>query len=119
MFPPWRELKDAEITILTRQRADEPIPDLVWDRIRELFDMCRQATDAEAAICFHGVRALLAERDGDISRAIKHRMIEIEKIERLHEEEKRNPTGGYALQNYGASDLEFRRQIVEELEANH
>lgn len=88
-----------------------------WVRLQELLAECRRADDAEKAICFHGVAALLAERKGELEVALRHRRIEIEKIEWLHEEERRNPTDGFQTQDYQTADLELRRQIVLEIEA--
>jgi len=118
MFPPWRELKDAEISMLEKRRVNEPAPESEWEHLRDLFEGCRHADDAEKAVCYHGVAALLAEHDGDLVLAIKHRLIEIAKIEWLHEEEQRNPTDGYQIQNYGKTDLDVRREIVEEIKAD-
>lgn len=115
MAAPWRELKDAEISMLVKRRNGEPESDSDWQRLRDLFDQCRADDDAEEAICFHGVAALLAEREGDNALALKHRMIEIDKINWLHQEEKRNPTDRFQTQNFETVDLEFRREIVRDL----
>ena len=44
-------------------------------------------------------------------------MIEIDKIFLLNEEEKRNTTDKYSTQNYEAADLEYRCDIVGEIQA--
>jgi len=59
------------------------------------------------------VAALLAEHDGDLRLALKHRMIEITKIEWLHAEERRNPAG--ATKDYETPELNHRREMAEEL----
>lgn len=117
MSAPWRELKDAEIAMLLQRRTGEPASESDWQRLYELFNECRTADDAEEAVCFHGVAALLAERKSEFELALKHRKIEIGKIVWLHEEEKRNPTDGYQTQNYETADLEYRRNIVREIQA--
>ena len=117
MAAPWRELKDAEITILAKCRPAEAGLESDWQRLHELFEKCRLADDAENAVCFHGVAALLAEQNGELELALKHRIIEIDKIVWLQEEERRNPTDGFQTQNYETADLEFRHEIVRELQA--
>lgn len=116
MLAPWRELKDAEISMLSERRRGVASSVESWKRLRVLFDSCKVDADADAVLCWHGVAALLAERDGDFLRALKHRRIEIEKILWLQAEESRNPTNGYQTQDYEESDLEFRREIVAKLE---
>ena len=117
MSTPWRKLKDIEIAILARRRTGKPYLEAEWQRLHKLFEQCRTADDAEDAVCFHGVVALLAEHKGEFGLALKHRMIEIEKIVWLHEEEKRNPTDGYQTQDYGNAELEYRREIVRTLQS--
>ena len=117
MFAPWRKLKKAEISVLAKRRAGEAISEPQWIRLERLFDRCKHAPDADQAICFHGVAALLAERNGEFQLALKHRIIEIDKIVWLHEEEKRNPTDGYQTQNYEMPELDYRREIVREIQA--
>lgn len=84
-------------------------------QLRDLFEQCSTDPDADYAVCFHGVAALLAEADGDRKLAIHHRDIEIDKIVWLHEEE-RNPSDGFQTQDYEASDLELRRRIIDNLQ---
>lgn len=117
MSAPWRELKDAEVAMLAKRQRGEHETETDWELLRELFEQCRSADDAEYAICFHGVAALLAERDGDFRLALKHRMTEIEKIVWLQSEETRNPTGGFQTQDYESADLELRRTLLCEIEA--
>jgi len=117
MSVPWRKLKDIEIAILARRRTGKPDLKSEWQRLHKLFDQCQMADDAEDAVCFHGVAALLAERKGELELALKHRIIEIEKIVWLHEEERRNPTDGFQIQNYGKAELEYRREIVRTLQS--
>jgi hypothetical protein len=113
----WRKLKDAEIAML-RKRRDEVAPSAMdWRQLRVLFEQCKMAPDANDAICFHGVAALLAEFDGDYQLALEHRRIEIDKITWLHQEEKRNPTNGFQTQDYEDTDLAVRRQIMAELQS--
>ena len=114
-FPPWRKLKDLEIAILS-QLQDGSLPSATdVATLRVLFADCAAADDATDAICYHGAAAIIAIADGDISTAIKHRQIEIQKIKELHIEERRNPTDGYATQNYNANDLQFRIYLLQEL----
>ena len=80
--------------------------------LRVLFAKCAAADDATDAICYHGAAAIIAYYSGDTATAIKHREIEIEKIKQLHIEECRNPTGGYATQNYGTNDLQLRIKLL-------
>ena len=101
--------------MLVKRRNGETQSDLEWQRLRDLFDRCRADDDAEEAICFHGVAALLAEREADYELALEHRMIEIDKINWLHQEEARNPTDGFQTQNYESVDLELRHEIVRDL----
>lgn len=103
--------------MLAKRRAGKRESETDWKRLHDLFDRCRGADDAEEAICFHGVAALLAERNGDFKLALKHRMIEIEKIVWLQDREKRNPTDGWLTQDYGSADLEYRRIVLREVEA--
>lgn len=117
MSAPWRKLKDAENAMLAKRRAGKRESETDWKRLHDLFDRCRGADDAEEAICFHGVVALLAERNGDFKLALKHRMIKIGKIVWLQEEEKRNPTDGFQTQDYGSADLEYSRIVLREVEA--
>ena len=116
MLAPWGELKDAEIAMLSARRRGVKTSEESWERLRELFDSCSAVSDASAVLCWHGVAAMLAERDGDFLRALQHRLIEIEKIVWLQAEEIRNPTNGYQTQDYVESDLTFRREIVAILE---
>lgn len=109
-------MKDAEISMLSERRRGIATSVESWKRLRDLFDSCSVEADADAVLCWHGVAALLAERDGDLLRALQHRQIEIEKILWLHAEEIRNPTNGYQTQDYEESNLAFRREIVAILE---
>ena len=117
MSAPWRELKDAEISMLLDRRRKVASSVKAWKRLRDLFDSCTDVADADEAVCWHGVAALIAERDGDFAQALEHRRIEIEKILWLQAEEVRNPTNGYQTQDYDESDLAFRREIVAILES--
>ncbi len=103
--------------MLAKRRAGKRESETDWKRLHDLFDRCRGADDAEEAICFHGVAALLAERNGDFKLALKHRTIEIEKIVWLQDREKRTPTDGWLTQDYGSADLEYRRIVLREVEA--
>ena len=116
MSAPWRELKDAEISMLSDRRRGVASFVKSWKRLRVLFELCSVVADAGEVLCWHGVAAILAERDGDFPRALHHRQIEIEKILWLQAEEVRNPTNGYQTQDYEVSDLAFRREIVAALE---
>ena len=106
------------MTLLAKRREGVAPSAMELQELRVLFDQCSTDPDADDAVCYHGVAALLAEADGDRGRAIQHRNIEIEKIVWLHEEEKRNPTQGFQTQDYEALDLELRRAIVGELQRN-
>lgn len=116
MFTPWRELKDAELAMLSDRKLGVVSSAESWTRLSDLFARCSTAKDANMAVCWHGVAALLAERDGEFDRALRHRQIEIEKILWLQGEEIRNPTSGYQTQDYEESDLALRREIVAQLE---
>lgn len=116
MSAPWRELKDAEIAMLSDRRHGIASSDESWERLRNLFISCTAAPNADAAVCWHGVAALLTEHGGELERALDHRRIEIEKILWLQAEEIRKPTDGYQTQDYNESDLMFRREIMAELE---
>ena len=116
MSAPWRKPKDAENVMLSDRRRGVASSEKSWKRLRALFDSYSVKTDADEVLCWHGVAAMLAERDGDFQRALKHRQIEIEKILWLQAEEVRNPTGGYQTQDYEESDLSFRRELVSILE---
>lgn len=84
-------------------------------RLRKLVAQCGEDTDAVESICYHGSLALLFEFDQDWSSAVKHRELEIRKIRRLHKLEERNPTNGYATQNYQAEDLSERLEILQQI----
>ena len=87
---PWRELKTLE-NKLTDLVATEtaPKPGLL-ERLRELFDLCSTADDADQAICFYGSKSLLAQSDGDIEAAIEYREIEAKLIQLIYEYEEKN-----------------------------
>lgn len=82
------------------------------ENLRSLFTKCAEMDDSAEAICYHGAAAILAVADGDETKAIRHREIEIRKIKELHIEEQRNPTDGYATQNYGNDELQFRIELL-------
>lgn len=103
--------------MLSERRLGISSSDKSWKRLRKLFDSCSIVANADEALCWHGVAALLAERDGDFARALQHRQIEIEKILWLQAEEIRNPTNRFQTQDYEESDLTFRREIVATLES--
>ena len=54
------------------------------------------ADGGTSAICYHSAASIIANADGNKGAAIRHREIEIRKIEELHREEIRNPTSGYS-----------------------
>ena len=113
---PFYELKKVEMKILSASGAD--INKRRIERLRTLAKQCRRRNpDAEESICYHGALALIHEADGSLEQAIKHREEEIAKIRRLHELELLNPTGGYALQNYGKKDLKDRERRLKALYA--
>jgi hypothetical protein len=85
------------------------------EALRVLLNECAKADDCTSAICYHGAAAIIANTDGNKVAAIRHREIEIRKIKQLHREEIRNPPNGYATQNYGVKDLNFRLKILNEL----
>jgi hypothetical protein len=116
MSTPWRELKDAEIAMLLDRRRGIASSEEAWKRLNDLFDSCSEVVDAQESVCWQGVAAMMAERDGHFVKALEHRRIEIEMILWLQAEEVRNPTNGYQTQDYGESDLAFRREIVAVLE---
>ncbi|MEO1529197.1 MAG: hypothetical protein AAFX06_27570 [Planctomycetota bacterium] len=104
------------MAILAERKLGIASSDESWSRLRELFICCSEAPDASAALCWHGAAALLSEHDGDLERALRHRQTEIERILWLHAEEARNPTDGFQIQDYEGPELQFRREIVAELE---
>jgi hypothetical protein len=114
-FPPWREMKQQEMLILYTMREGREVTLTEIENLRSLFTQCAKMEDAAEAICYHGAAAILAVADGDENKAIRHREIEIRKIKELHVEEQRNPTGGYATQNYGNDDLQFRIELLDKL----
>ncbi len=116
MSAPWRNLKDTEISMLAKRQRGIDISESEWRQLRDLFDRCQLDDDAEEVLCFHGVAALLAEHQGDYEIALHHRVIEIDKIVWLQEEEIRNPTNGFQTQDYERDDLAFRHQIVREIQ---
>ena len=118
MFPPWHELKQTEMMLLN-QRADSGMSPGLVVTLRRLFDRCKEMTDADEAICYHGTLALLYESDGNVDEAIKHRRIEIDKIESLHQHASKNVGDRAALKNYDVDDLKFRHQILDELVRNN
>ena len=85
------------------------------EALRSLFNECAAMDDAAEAICYHGAAAILAVADGDTPGAIEHRTIEIQKIRKLHLEEQRNPTDGYATRNYDDDELKYRIELLDEL----
>jgi hypothetical protein len=114
MSIPWAKLKELEVEILSQGDA------IVESRIKKLctlVEQCRRDPDADESICYHGALALIYQADGSLEQAIRHREEEIAKIRRLHELELQNPTGGYALQNYGEQDLEDRQRRLKALYA--
>lgn len=114
-FPPWRELKQREMAILSEMRNGNDVTLKEIEILKVLFSQCSDMDDADDAICFHGAAAILAVAAGDARKAIEHRQIEIRKIKELHREEQRNPTDGYATQNYGDDELEFRIELLDKL----
>jgi hypothetical protein len=111
----WRELKDIEIET-TDLLASGIIPKRrAVTRLRNLFAQCSLAPDANDAICYHGSKAILAQLDGDIEIAIKHRETEARMINRLYELEEENPTDGWTLQNFQDDDIRKRTQILAQL----
>ena len=113
---PFYELKKVEMKILSASGAK--INRRRIERLRTLAKQCRRHNpDAEESVCYHGALALIHEAEGSFEQAIKHREEEIARIRRLHELELLNPTGGYALQNYGKKDLKDRERRLEALYA--
>ena len=114
MLFPWRELKQTEMMLL-KQRCNGGMPPRAVLKLRRLFEQCREMIDADESICYHGALALLHEADGKTEEAMKHRVIEIRKIEYLHELASQNPGDRAALINYDVDDLRIRRDILDEL----
>ena len=114
-FPPWRKLKNTEMLILSQLQDGVTVAQSDIDALRELFTECDAAEDAMDAICYHGAAAILANVDGNRQIAMEHREIEIRKIQKLHVEERRNPTNGYATQNYTTDDLQLRIKLLNQL----
>lgn len=112
---PWSKLKAREIEILALPSVGADMKRI--DSLRALIDDCRHDPNAESSICYHGALALIYEADSEFEKAIRHREEEIAKIHHLHELELQNPTGGYALQNYGISDLADRERRLKDLYA--
>jgi hypothetical protein len=114
MGNPFADLKKLEMEIFSKPRVSK----VSIERLRTLAKKCRRGNpDAEECICYHGALALIHEADGSLTKAIRHREEEIAKIHRLHELELENPTGGYALQNYGKRDLKDRERRLKALHA--
>ena len=114
MFSPWHELKQAELSALDSRATGSLCADSIA-LLQKLFEQCNRDEEAAEGICYHGAVALIAEFEGDIETAIKHREIEITKIGRLHELARVNPGDRAALVNYTEVDLQLRIQILEEL----
>lgn len=114
MNPPWHDLKQSEVLAL-QSRATGSLSADVIDPMRRLFDDCKNATDADEAICYHGAIALIHEFDGDLDSAIKHRKIEISMILELHELARKNPNDRPALVNYDEQELQHRNRILDDL----
>lgn len=114
-FPPWHKMKQQEMSILSKMRGGQEVSLTEIENLRSLFTKCAEIDDAAEAICYHGAAAILAVADGDENKAIRHREIEIRKIKELHIEEQRNPTGGYATQDYGNDELQFRIELLDKL----
>ncbi len=115
VFPPWRKLKDTEMLILSQLQDGVTVAQSDIDALRELFSECDAAEDATDAICYHGAAAILANVDVSRYISMKHGETEIRKIQKLHVEERRNPTDGYATQNYTADDLQLRIKLLKQL----
>ena len=116
MFPPWHKLKQCEMAAM-RLREHCALDHAAIVSLRRLFDQCKNAPDADEAICYHGARALIAEFDGELEEAIEHRRIEIEKIDQLHELARQDEGNRPGLVNYGDRELENRKRILDELVA--
>jgi hypothetical protein len=113
-FPPWHELKQAEMQLLAQRRAGSHAPDAL-DELRRLLVLAAEDPEADGAICYHGAKALVFECDGDVEKAIRHREVEIHRIECLHDLARQNPGDAAALENYELSDLQVRRDILDGL----
>ena len=115
MVPPWYELKEAESAVLIARLAGTLRGESIV-QLQKLFEQCKDAPDADEAICFHGVQSLTLEYKGELSKAIEHRRTEIEKIRYLHQLARENPGDRAALRAYGESDLERRFKVLYEME---
>jgi hypothetical protein len=104
MQPPWRDLKETEMRVLRQRQRGRLQPGAV-SRLRKLVTKCGEDPDAEAAICYHGSLALLFEFDRDWPKALRHRQVEIRKIQRAQKLAERNPSDAWALCNYQDEDL--------------
>lgn len=113
MFPPWHELSQTEMMLL-KQRCNGGMSPRGVAKLRRLFEQCREMIDADESICYHGALTLLHEADGNAGEAMKHRVIEIQKIERLHQLANQNPGDRAALTNYDVDDLRIRRDILDD-----
>lgn len=118
MIPPWHELKQSEIVAM-KLRNNDALNEVAITAVRRLFERCKDAPDADEAICYHGVRSLIAEFDGEFDVAIEHRRIEIQKIYQLHELARQNEGDRPALKSYGEQELEHRNMILDELLARN
>jgi len=114
-FPPWFELREAEMRLLTEYLDGEPTSSAT-NELRQLLREVEDVPEASEAICFHGANALISELDGDFQAAISYRTTEIRKIEYLHELAERNPGDRAALRNYEEADLQIRREILKRLQ---
>lgn len=94
--------------------GSKPNDDVVSE-LRILFGRCSVDPNAVETICYHGSKSLLAQLDGHLAEAIKHRTIETQKIRRAYELEQENPTNGWSLQDYSKSDIEKRTALMNQL----
>ena len=113
-FLPWHELKQAEMRLLAERISGNLSPETL-DDVKRLLVLVADDPGADEAICYHGAKALVFECDGNVREAIRHREVEIEKIEFLHELGRKNPGDDAAAFNYRRNDLQARRRILEEL----
>ena len=110
----WGKLKRVELEAVST-RDSGALDEEQVRLLRELLEQVETSPDADEAICYHGAWALVHEHGGRLEDALRHRTIEIAKIERLHDLARQNPGDRAALSNYSIDDLRLRQRILRDL----
>lgn len=77
-----------------------------------LQNLLRKADSKQKSVFGQECRSLIAEANGDLSRAIRHREREIATIRRLWEISRNTPGWEIAMREYGPSDLSDRMDLL-------